>query len=82
MIVAPLLAEDMMQADENGRFSYIKDARKAVEKVDGGEFDVVFFLNPTTIDEIKAVVESGERMPQKSTYFYPKPLSGILMCRL
>ncbi|MBD3387820.1 MAG: DUF1015 family protein [Candidatus Altiarchaeales archaeon] len=81
-IIKPLLSGENGECIDRGDLAFTKDARKAVEKVDAGEYDVAFFLNPPSIDEIRDVVDAGERMPQKSTYFYPKPLSGILMCRL
>ncbi|MGH7253884.1 MAG: DUF1015 domain-containing protein, partial [Nitrospiraceae bacterium] len=43
----------------------------------GGE--AALFLNPTKVSEVLAVAKSGERMPHKSTYFYPKPLTGLVM---
>lgn len=47
-----------------------------------GEFDLGFVLRPTRIEQVRAVAEDGERMPQKSTYFYPKLLSGLVMRKL
>jgi len=53
-----------------------RDARKVVEK---GDYKVAFFLRPTKITEMKAVAEKGQMMPQKSTYFYPKLLTGLVI---
>jgi len=39
-------------------------------------------MNPTKINELKAIAESGEHMPQKSTYFLPKMLSGLVMYKM
>ena len=47
--------------------------------VDRGEHQLVLFLNPTKVTQVRAVAESGEVMPQKSTYFYPKLLTGLVM---
>ena len=41
--------------------------------------DVAFILAPTRMEQLRAVALSGETMPQKSTYFYPKLLSGLLL---
>lgn len=81
LIFNRLLGVDCQKAQVQGDLAFIKDSKKAVEKVDAGEFEAAFLLNPTKIEEVYAVATAGERMPQKSTYFYPKPLSGILMCR-
>ncbi|MCK5525783.1 MAG: DUF1015 domain-containing protein [Candidatus Latescibacteria bacterium] len=59
--------------------SYAKDALQAVEMVDRGEHQLALFLNPTKVTQVKAIAESGEVMPQKSTYFYPKLLTGLVM---
>jgi uncharacterized protein (DUF1015 family) len=45
--------------------------------VDGA--DAAFLLEPTPVAEIVAVAAAGDVMPQKSTYFYPKPLSGLVL---
>ncbi|MFW9867681.1 MAG: DUF1015 family protein [Candidatus Thorarchaeota archaeon] len=59
--------------------SYIKDAEKGIEKVEKGKIDALFMVNPTTLEEIQTITQLGEIMPQKSTYFYPKPLSGLII---
>jgi uncharacterized protein (DUF1015 family) len=82
LIFNRILGVDYGAAQERGDLAFIKDAKKAVAKVDAGEYEAAFLLNPTRIEDIHIIAKAGERMPQKSTYFYPKPLSGILMCRL
>jgi len=57
---------------------YTPLASEAVAAVDRGEAEAAFLLRPVTVDEVRAVAERGEVMPQKSTYFYPKLLSGLL----
>ncbi|MGE5279419.1 MAG: DUF1015 domain-containing protein [Deltaproteobacteria bacterium] len=56
---------------------YEIQADRAVEAVDAGRFGALFLLNPTRIEQIRAVALAGGAMPQKSTYFYPKVLSGL-----
>ncbi len=51
---------------------------EAVEAVDSGAADVAFLLREPRVDDVFDVARRGERMPQKSTYFFPKPLSGLL----
>ena len=41
-----------------------------------------FILNPTKVSQIKDVAKAGEKMPQKSTYFYPKLITGLVMNHL
>ena len=47
--------------------------------VAGEGADAAFLLEPTPVADIAAVAEAGDVMPQKSTYFYPKPLSGLVV---
>jgi uncharacterized protein (DUF1015 family) len=58
--------------------SYTPDVREAVGRVDAGEADVAFLLRPTRIEDVFARARRGEVMPQKTTYFFPKLLSGLL----
>ncbi len=61
--------------------SFIKDEEKGLENVDNGIIDALFMVNPPTLEEIQRITQLGEIMPQKSTYFYPKPLSGLIIHR-
>jgi uncharacterized protein (DUF1015 family) len=58
--------------------SYTKDVDDALARVRAGELDVVFVLNATALADVLAIAENNERMPRKSTYFYPKPVSGLV----
>ena len=62
--------------------SYTPDWREAVRAVDSGEAAVAVLMRPTRIEDVFAVAERGETMPQKSTYFYPKLVSGLLFLPL
>jgi len=59
-------------------FGYARDAEQALALVDSGEYDAAFVLRPTPVAQIREVAASGESMPPKSTYFYPKLLTGLL----
>jgi uncharacterized protein (DUF1015 family) len=61
---------------------YIKDAAEADKRVHDQAAEIVFFMNPTKVQEVKDVAAAGERMPQKATYFYPKLLTGLVMHKL
>lgn len=58
---------------------YTKIAAQAAEAVDSGAANCAFLLNPTRISEIRDIAIAGEKMPQKSTYFYPKLITGLVM---
>jgi uncharacterized protein (DUF1015 family) len=59
-------------------FGYAQDAEQALALVESGEYDAAFLLRPTPVEQIRAVAASGENMPPKSTYFFPKLLTGLL----
>jgi uncharacterized protein (DUF1015 family) len=61
---------------------FTRDALEAIEMVESGRGIVAFFLNPTRIEQVHDIADHGEKMPQKSTYFYPKPCSGVVMSRV
>jgi uncharacterized protein (DUF1015 family) len=59
--------------------SFTSKAEEAVEKLRKREFAATFFLNPTRIGQLREVALRQERMPQKSTYFYPKLVTGLVI---
>ena len=62
--------------------SYEKDVNKAIQLVDKGNSFLAIILNPTRIEQVKEIASAGLKMPGKATYFYPKPLSGLVIHRL
>ena len=62
--------------------TYTKYFREAIDGVNNKEFQCAFILNPTRVTEIRDVALAGEKMPQKSTYFYPKMITGMVMNEL
>ena len=56
---------------------YIRDAREAIEQVTEGRADIAFLVNPVSLDQLREIAFAGDVMPQKSTDFYPKFLSGL-----
>jgi len=75
--------EDELDVELVDRFGlegigYTQSASEAVASVDRAEVDAAFLLRATRVEDVFAVARSGRRMPPKSTYFFPKPLSGLL----
>ena len=70
------LSKEQVEAKEN--IDYHRDLELAMERVDQGEAQCVFIMNPTRMAEVKACSNKGEKMPQKSTDFYPKVITGLL----
>jgi len=75
---------DVQLVDRLGHegISYTPDWHEAVRAVDDGEAELAVLMRPTRIEDVFAVAQRGETMPQKSTYFYPKLVSGLLFLEL
>ncbi len=58
---------------------YVREASEACEMVSNGQAQLAFLMNPTRIQEVRSVAQAGHTMPQKSTYFYPKLPSGLIL---
>jgi uncharacterized protein (DUF1015 family) len=61
---------------------YARSDAEALELVTTGKYDAGFFMAPTPVERVQAVAASGESMPPKSTYFYPKVPTGLVFNRL
>ncbi len=77
LLVDPLVAETGRSREEI--LSYIRDPQLAVRAVREGQASVAFLMNPTPISGVLAVADAHDRMPEKSTYFHPKPPAGLVM---
>jgi len=78
----PILNQVLLQDSLNVKkedINFIKDVKQGLKKVKEGKIDALFLLNPTTLAEIQTITRLKEIMPRKSTYFYPKPLSGLVI---
>lgn len=62
-------------------FSYTRDPEEALFAVENGS-DASFLMNPPTVEDMQVIALGGEKMPQKSTYYYPKILSGLVLWSL
>ena len=67
----------------SGRYlHFCKSCEHAIEDVASDNDNCAIFMNPLTTDELFRKILDGDRMPQKSTYFYPKTLSGLVMYKI
>jgi uncharacterized protein (DUF1015 family) len=65
----------------NGLF-YARDSEEALAMVCSGEYDAAFLMRPTPVSQVRELAAAGENMPPKSTYFFPKVLTGLLFSPL
>ena len=82
IILDMLLGLNAEKVREQSNIRYVRDAAEAVEQVHRGEADVTFLTNPVTMEQLREVAFAGSVMPQKSTDFYPKLLSGLTIYAL
>ena len=86
LILEPGLGLTEEELAEGDHVTYVKDTPTAVQdsiaQVDQGRQQVAFLTNPVLIDDLIAVTDAGERMPHKSTYFYPKMYTGLAIQKL
>jgi uncharacterized protein (DUF1015 family) len=82
LILEKLLGIDAKALEAETNCLYARDAGKALERVGDGTVQAAFLLNATRVEQVRAVAEQGERMPQKSTDFYPKLLTGLLLMKM
>lgn len=75
-ILHKFILEKLLRVD---KIEYEMNPELAIEKVNKAVYHAAFFLNPTMIEDVKNVALAGERMPPKSTYFYPKLLTGMVI---
>ena len=77
-ILHRLVIGDLLGAKEIPTPGYVHLVREVVEGLGSGKYPFAALVMPATVDDIKQVSETGERMPAKSTYFYPKLASGLV----
>ncbi|WP_213807525.1 DUF1015 domain-containing protein [Granulicella sp. dw_53] len=82
IILDKLLGLDQETITRLGNVRYIREADEAVALVANGEANIAFLIKPITLNQLKDVSLSGDVMPQKSTDFYPKLLSGLAIYAL
>ncbi|MBM3457583.1 MAG: DUF1015 domain-containing protein, partial [Armatimonadetes bacterium] len=74
-----LVLAEALEIAEEGRIEYTRDPAEARARVQSGEFALGFFLPTPTVAELRAVAGAGDKMPQKSTYFWPKAITGLVI---
>jgi uncharacterized protein (DUF1015 family) len=79
MILEPLVGLGQDQAETEEHLRYHRDPQLAIDNVDAGRGEYALLVNATRIAQVQACAELGEKMPQKSTDFYPKMITGLTM---
>lgn len=79
LVLEKFLGIGSEQRANESNLTYTRDEEEAVKAVDDGQYQLCFFMNPTKVEEVTTIAEGGEKMPQKSTYFYPKVITGLVI---
>lgn len=79
LVLERLFGIDKENMANQKNLTYTKILDEAIKAVDDKKANCAFILNPTRVSEIRDVALAGEKMPQKSTYFYPKLITGLVM---
>jgi uncharacterized protein (DUF1015 family) len=86
LILEKLLGINEERLAKGENLQYVKDTPNSIDdsisQIDAGHKQVAFFMNPVKIQQLKMITDAGERMPQKSTYFYPKIYTGLTINKL
>ncbi|NLC08271.1 MAG: DUF1015 domain-containing protein [Syntrophomonadaceae bacterium] len=79
LILDQMLGIGSEQRKNQDHLTYTRSEEEALNQVNSGVDQLAFFLNPTQVEEVTAVAAAGDKMPQKSTYFYPKLITGLVI---
>lgn len=79
LMFTQILGFDPARMDNPDFIEYVSSAAGALQAVDSGDCDAAFILNPTRIEQVRKIADQGLFMPRKSTYFYPKVKSGLVL---
>lgn len=79
LVLIHLLGLTQAALDEEKLISYTESDRHAVEAVLEGQCEAAFILNSTRMSQVQDIAESGQTMPRKTTFFYPKALTGLVI---
>lgn len=82
LVLERLFGIDKANMANQINLTYTRDAKEATAAVDNAQANCAFLLNPTRVEEIRDVAAAGDKMPQKSTYFYPKLITGLVMNKI
>lgn len=82
LILERVLGIDAENMAQQVNLTYTRSVKDAVASVRDGTSQCAFLLNPTRVGQIRDVAAAGDKMPQKSTYFYPKLITGLVMNRM
>ncbi|MEE2821750.1 MAG: DUF1015 domain-containing protein [Acidobacteriota bacterium] len=82
VILHSYLGIDPRQPSGQAQVDYFRHREELLTQLEQGKYQLAFILNPTSLDQVCELSEQGDKMPQKSTDFYPKLLTGLVMMKM
>lgn len=82
IVIKEILGITEKDIEGENAVKYVHNDEEAFDLVKEGKYQIAFFLNPTKVEQVVAVADKYEKMPQKSTFFYPKLLTGPVMYKM
>ena len=79
VVLKDILGISVEAQEQKTNLEYVRDAQEAYQSVLKGHAQLAFIMNATKIQQVRSVAKAGFTMPQKSTYFYPKLVSGLVL---
>lgn len=79
LFIELVLGIDKAAVERKENIEYLRDPQMGYDRVDQGAANFLLVMNPTRMEQVRACTEAGEKMPQKSTDFFPKVISGLVM---
>ncbi len=79
LFIERVLDIDKAAVERKENIEYLRDPQMGYDAVDAGEAEFLMVMNPTRMSQVRACTAAGEKMPQKSTDFFPKVISGLVM---
>jgi uncharacterized protein (DUF1015 family) len=74
------IIKDLLKIKDE-EISFTQDHYESIDFIRKGSLDLAFFLPPTSVEEVRDIAENSLYMPPKSTFFYPKILTGLVFCK-
>ncbi|MFQ5928481.1 MAG: DUF1015 domain-containing protein [Acidobacteriota bacterium] len=81
-ILSPFLGIGARELASQEYVDYFRNRDEPIQHLRRGHYQLAFLLNPTTLEQVREISEAGEEMPQKSTDFYPKLLTGLVLMNM
>jgi uncharacterized protein (DUF1015 family) len=82
LVIREILGITDKDIEAENAIKYVHNDEEAFDQVKEGKYQLAFFMNPTKIDQVTALASKYEKMPQKSTFFFPKLLTGLVMYKM